>query len=88
MKFEGTLNMSQQIDRMGTNQECSPCITPKAQLFNFVKKRPFTGVDKLVFQGFPVGNLKLTHLTEEETSQHKIFQDTVTPLQSHTQHKC
>ena len=68
--FLGTSNVSQQIGRMGNNVTHCPCITPKAALYNFREQRPFTGIDKMVFQAFPVARMKLDHLTEEESSQH------------------
>lgn len=68
--FTGTLNMSQQIDRMGVSELRAPCVTPKAFLWNFAEKRPFTGIDKLIFQCFPVDDMKLTCLSETVASQH------------------
>ena len=70
--FTGTLNMSQQIDRMGVSELRAPCVTPKAFLWNFCEKRPFTGIDKLMFQCFPVDNMKLTCLDEPVASQHVV----------------
>lgn len=70
--FTGTLNMSQQIDRMGVSDTRAPCVTPKAFLWNFTEKRPFTGIDKLIFQSFPVQDLHLTSLTEPVASQHLV----------------
>lgn len=72
--FTGTLNMSQQIDRMGVSDTRAPCVTPKAFLWNFTEKRPFTGIDKLIFQCFPVQDLQLTSLTEPVASQHLVVQ--------------
>ena len=68
--FEGTSNLSQQINRMGNNVHHAPCVTPKAALYNFHENRPFCGIDKLVFQCFPVVDMKLNHLSEEAASQH------------------
>ena len=68
--FTGTLNMSQQINRMGVSELRAPCVTPKAFLWNFAEKRPFTGIDKLIFQCFPVDDMKLTCLEEPVASQH------------------
>ena len=62
--------MSQQIDRMGVSELRAPCVTPKAFLWNFAEKRPFTGIDKLIFQCFPVDDMKLTCLSETVASQH------------------
>ncbi len=47
--YKGTLNVSQQIDRMA-NQSTNfvPCITPAAALFNMEKQRLLTGRDMIL----------------------------------------
>ena len=44
-----------------------PCVTPNALLWSTQRGRPLSGVEKLMFQDFPVGKLKLSHLTEKVT---------------------
>ena len=41
--FRGTLNLSQQINRMSPMEDFSPCVTPNAAIFNMHVGRPFTG---------------------------------------------
>ena len=41
-------------------------MTPKALIWHMTKKRALNGVEKLIFQGFPVDKLKLTHMDEKE----------------------
>ncbi len=56
---------------MGKNEERSPCVTPNAELYNFEEGRPFTGCDKLVFQAFPMMDLKVKKMTERAPQQQK-----------------
>lgn len=91
--FKGTLNFTQQINRMTPSESTSPCITPQAQLFNFKAKRPFTGlspscqqnpglpltcwlpgIDKFIFQAFPIQKLKTQHLTDQACVLHKTLE--------------
>lgn len=70
---QSTINVSQQIDRMGGTGPCAPCVTPKAGLFSYQKGRPFFGADKFLFQAFPVMDLKLNHLTETVPCLQKVI---------------
>ena len=63
-EFTGTLNTSQQIDRMGSNEILSPCVTPQSGLFNMAENRPLTPADKFLLQGFPLHKLNLECLTQ------------------------
>ncbi|CAK9064861.1 unnamed protein product [Durusdinium trenchii] len=63
---KGTLSVSQQINRMTVKGQNVPCITPGAQLWNMEKKRLLTGLEKMLFQGYPVHRLKLRQMKEKE----------------------
>lgn len=69
--FKGTLNTSQQVDRMGTNPFLSPCVTPNAQLFNMEELRPLTPGDKFILQGFPLHRMDVSCLTHTDPSLQK-----------------
>ena len=48
VKYTGTVNVSQQIDRMThTDIDRVQCVTPKAVLWHMPSKRPLTGRDLL-----------------------------------------
>lgn len=70
--FKGTLNLSQQVDRMGSNPNMSPCLTPNDVLFNFVKSRPLTGGDKFLLQAFPGHSIDVSCLSEKDSKLHLL----------------
>lgn len=65
-EFTGTLNTSQQIDRMGSNEILAPCVTPQSQLFNMEENRPLMPADKFLLQGFPLHKLNIECLTQPD----------------------
>lgn len=69
-EFGGTADFSQQLDRMGSSEYFTPCVTPGGVLVNFTKKRPVTGIEKFMLQGFPVHLLHLQKLSERATRKH------------------
>ena len=67
--FKGVINLSQQINRMGTSTKQCPCITPQAILWHIGKGRLLTAGDKFVMQHFPVHKLKFNCLTQKDPKQ-------------------
>ena len=67
--FHGTLNMNRTVKRAGDDHELVPVISPGSQLFSFHpdQRRPYTGLDKMVFQSFPVEKMNFSQMSEAVT---------------------